>query len=226
MSKKILIVEDEYKIRRVIKDYLKREGFSVFEAEDGEQGLEVFRKHSIDLIILDIMLPKMNGWEVCNEIRKDSDVLVIMLTAKSEEEDNLYGYSVGADDYITKPFRVKVLVAKIKALLKRIDPDQGTNHISDFTYNKLQVDSSSRKVYLKGEEVPLTPKEYNLLYYFIHNPNLALSRSQILDEVWGLDYYGGDRTVDACIKRLRGKIGDENLPITAIWGYGYRFETG
>lgn len=221
MSYRVLIIEDEIKIRRVLKDYLIVEGIEVLEAGDGVTGLQIFREEKVDLIVLDIMLPGVNGWEVLKEIRKDSKTLVLMLTAKSREEDNLQGYALGADDYITKPFRIKVLVAKIMAMLKRNDLGEESNN---FINQDISVDQISKKVYVKGEEVCLTKKEYNLLIYFINNANVALSRGQILDNVWGNEYIGAERSVDACIKRLRAKVGEDHLPLRAVRGYGYRFE--
>ncbi|WP_105618008.1 response regulator transcription factor [Vallitalea okinawensis] len=221
MSYRVLIIEDEIKIRRVLKDYLIIEGIEVLEAGDGISGLQLFKNEKVDLIVLDIMLPGVNGWEVLKEIRKNSKVLVLMLTAKSGEEDNLQGYALGADDYITKPFRIKVLVAKILAMLKRTDEIEESN---DFVNQHIAVDQTSKKVYVMGEEICLTKKEYDLLIYFMNNANVALSRTQILDNVWGNEYIGAERSVDACVKRLRAKVGENHLPLIAVRGYGYRFE--
>ncbi|MCM1992207.1 response regulator transcription factor [Oceanirhabdus seepicola] len=225
MNKSILIIEDEQKIRRVMKDYLVKEGFQVYEAEDGEKGLELFNNMNIDLVVLDIMLPKQDGWTVCRKIREVSNTLIVMVTARNEEDDNLLGYKIGADDYISKPFRVKVLVAKINALLKLKDKSKAIEDPTIlFEYSDLKVYLTSHKVYLKNEEIDLPLKQYDLLCYFIKNQNLALSRTQILDKVWGIDFEGEDRAVDTCVKRLRAKLGEKNLPLKAVWGYGYRFE--
>ncbi|WP_432661932.1 response regulator transcription factor [Wukongibacter baidiensis] len=227
MKNKVLIIEDEERIRRVIKDYLEGDDITVYEADEGIYGFEILEKEDIDLVILDIMLPGQDGWEICNEIRKNSNVIIVMLTAKSEENDELLGYELGADDYVTKPFSPKVLRAKISALLSRIDK---TNHLNDekivFINKSIKIDLFSRKAFKFSEEINLTSKEYDLLIYFINNKNIALSREQIICNVWGIDFQGLDRSVDTTIKRLRSKIGNEHLPIEAIRGYGYRFGVG
>ncbi|MCY6369055.1 response regulator transcription factor [Clostridium ganghwense] len=225
MSKKVLIIEDEAKIRRVIKDYLMCDDINILEAEDGIKGIELFEKNKIDLIILDIMIPGLDGWSVCEKIRQKSDVMIVMLTAKSEEGDKLLGYELGADDYITKPFSPRVLRAKINALLSRIDKSKENKEQNQiFIYKHLNIDLKARKVFVKDKEMNLASKEYNLLVYLLSNKNIALAREQILDKIWGIDFNGLDRTVDTTIKRLRAKIGNEVLPIKAVRGYGYRFE--
>lgn len=224
MKKKVLVIEDEERIRRVIKDYLECDSVTVYEADDGINGFKILEQENIDLVILDIMLPGQDGWTICNKIRNSSNVIIVMLTAKSEENDKLLGYELGADDYITKPFSPKVLRVKIFALLGRISE---INHYSDkkivFINKSIKIDLSARKVFKLNEEINLTSKEYELLIYFMTNRNIALSREQIICSVWGRDFEGLDRTVDTTIKRLRSKVGNELLPIEAIRGYGYRF---
>lgn len=221
MNKTILIVEDEIKIRFLIRDYFLKENFNILEASDGEIGLDLFSKEKIDLIILDVMMPKIDGFTFLEKIRKVSSVPVILLTAKAEEEDKLQGYAFGADDYMTKPFSPKVLVAKAKALLKRArtDIDSSSQDFNGLTINKL-----SHEVKVDNEEISLSPKEYELLLYLISNEGIALSRDTILDNVWGIDYYGDIRTVDTNIKRLREKLLDKSKYIVTVRGSGYKFE--
>ena len=221
MKKSILIVEDEIRIRFLIRDYFINENFNVYEAEDGEKGIEVFSKEKIDLIILDIMMPKMDGISFLKKIRSVSSVPVILLTAKSEEDDKLQGYEVGADDYMTKPFSPKVLVAKSKALLKRTRTDIDS---SSQAFNGLTINKMSHEVKVNETEISLSPKEYELLLYLISNEGIALSRDTILDNVWGIDYYGDIRTVDTNIKRLREKLLDKANYIVTVRGSGYKFE--
>ncbi|MDO5038416.1 response regulator transcription factor [Clostridium sp.] len=221
MKKSILIVEDEIRIRFLIRDYFINENFNVYEAEDGEKGIEVFSKEKIDLIILDIMMPKMDGISFLKKIRSVSSVPVILLTAKSEEDDKLQGYEVGADDYMTKPFSPKVLVAKSKALLKRTRTDIDS---SSQDFNGLTINKMSHEVKVNETEISLSPKEYELLLYLISNEGIALSRDTILDNVWGIDYYGDIRTVDTNIKRLREKLLDKANYIVTVRGSGYKFE--
>ncbi|AVQ27227.1 MULTISPECIES: response regulator transcription factor [Fusobacterium] len=217
--KKILVVDDEWKIRKLIKDYLVREGYSVDEAGDGEEGLELFFQTTYDIVILDIMMPKIDGWSVCRKIREESQVPIIMLTARADESDQLFGFELETDEYMIKPFNPKLLVAKVKALLRR------DGKIVDKTYlefGDLVIDTSKREVKLGDVVLELTPKEYDLLYFFIENKGLALSREKILNSVWGWDYFGDSRTVDTHIKRLRKKIGDNF--IQTVRGFGYKFE--
>lgn len=217
--KKILVIDDEWKIRKLIKDYLVREGYSVDEAGDGEEGLELFFQTTYDIVILDIMMPKIDGWSVCRKIREESQVPIIMLTARADESDQLFGFELETDEYMVKPFNPKLLVAKVKALLRR------DGKIVDKTYlqfGELIVDTSKREVRLGDVVLELTPKEYDLLYFFIENKGLALSREKILNSVWGWDYFGDSRTVDTHIKRLRKKIGDDF--IQTVRGFGYKFE--
>ncbi|MDQ0150434.1 response regulator transcription factor [Eubacterium multiforme] len=221
MKKSILIVEDELKIRFLIRDYFLKENFNIYEAEDGESGLEVFSKEKIDLIILDVMMPKMNGFTFLEKIRSVSSVPVILLTAKAEEDDKLQGYEFGADDYMTKPFSPKVLVAKSKALLKRTKKDVDSSYQE---FNGLTINKLSHEVKVDNETISLSPKEYELLLYLISNEGIALSRDTILDNVWGIDYYGDIRTVDTNIKRLREKLLDKSNYIVTVRGSGYKFE--
>lgn len=217
--KKILVVDDEWKIRKLIKDYLVREGYSVDEAGDGEEGLELFFQTTYDIVILDIMMPKIDGWSVCRKIREESQVPIIMLTARADESDQLFGFELETDEYMIKPFNPKLLVAKVKALLRR------DGKIVDKTYlefGDLVIDTSKREVKLGDVVLELTPKEYDLLYFFIENKGLALSREKILNSVWGWDYFGDSRTVDTHIKRLRKKIGDNFIQTVRV--FGYKFE--
>ena len=221
MRKSILIVEDELRIRFLLRDYLMKEDFNVFEASNGEEGLFIFSTQKIDLVLLDIMMPVMDGLTMLEKLRAVSTVPVILLTAKGEEEDKLQGYDYGADDYMTKPFSPKVLIAKVKALLKRTreDLDSSSQDFNGLTINKL-----SHEVKIEGKEIVLSPKEYELLVYLITNENIALTRDNILDNVWGLDYYGDIRTVDTNVKRLREKLLDKANYIVTVRGSGYKFE--
>ncbi|WP_053954896.1 response regulator [Inediibacterium massiliense] len=215
---KILVVEDESRMRRLIKDYLTKEGFLIVEAEDGKEALNLFDE-AIDLVILDIMMPKYDGWTVCKELREVSKVPIVMLTARSEESDQLFGFELGADEYITKPFSLKILLARIKALLKRIQKEEELIQIRD-----MKIDHSAHKVFINEKEIDITPKEYELLYFLAKYEGKALSREQLLDQVWGYDYYGDLRTVDTHIKRLRMKLKEKNSWIQTVRGVGYRFE--
>lgn len=221
MGKTIFIVEDEEKLRKTMSDYLRMNGYDIIEAEDGKQALEIYYENNtkVDLILLDIMLPYLNGYEVLETIRQTSDTPVIVLTAKDGESDQLKGFNQGADDYITKPFLLSVLKARIEVILKRVMPKENWKEM-----DTLRVEIESRKVYLDGKEINLTPKEYDLLLYFIENKNIVLTRNQILDAVWGLDYDGGQRTVDTVIKQLRIKLRRDNPYIQSVYGVGYRFE--
>ena len=221
MRKNILIVEDEIRIRFLLRDYFQKEDFLVYEAENGKEALEIFKSNKIDLIILDIMMPVMDGLTVLEKIREVSTIPVILLTAKGQEEDKLQGYDFGADDYITKPFSPKVLVAKVKALLKRTSEkiDSSTQNFNGLVINKL-----SREVKIDENILSLSPKEYEHLIYLASNEGIALSRDNILDNVWGIDYYGDIRTVDTNVKRLREKLGDKANYIVTVRGSGYKFE--
>ena len=222
MKKSVLIVEDELRIRFLLRDYLIKDDFNVFEASNGEEGLFLISTQKIDLVILDIMMPVMDGLTMLEKLREVSTVPVILLTAKSEEDDKLQGYDYGADDYMTKPFSPKVLIAKVKALLKRSrkDIDSSSQEFNGLTINKL-----SHEVKVNGKEITLSPKEYELLIYLDTNEGIALSRDNILDNVWGLDYYGDIRTVDTNVKRLREKLLDKSNLIVTVRGSGYKFES-
>ncbi len=216
----ILIVDDELLIRNVIKEYLLNEGYKVLEAKDGFDALRVISDNKVDLIVLDIMMPKMDGFTCLSEIRKTKNIPVIMLSARKEETDKLNSFDLGVDDYVTKPFSPKELVARVKAHLKRT-----TSNNENYTYKNLIVDYKGRKVTINDKEVNLTPKEYELLTYFIKNKGIALSREQLLNNVWDYDYYGDDRTVDTHIKMLRKSLGDYRNLIKTIREVGYKYET-
>ncbi len=216
----ILIVDDEVLIRNVIKEYLLNEGYKVLEAKDGFDALRVISDNKVDLIVLDIMMPKMDGFTCLSEIRKTKNIPVIMLSARKEEIDKLNSFDLGVDDYVTKPFSPKELVARVKAHLKRT-----TSNNENYTYKNLIVDYKGRKVTINDKEVNLTPKEYELLTYFIKNKGIALSREQLLNNVWDYDYYGDDRTVDTHIKMLRKSLGEYRNLIKTIREVGYKYET-
>lgn len=223
MNRHILIIEDEIRIRLLLRDYLKREGFNVLECGDGDEGLTAFQNNKIDLILLDIMMPKVDGITVLETIRRVSDVPIMLLTAKSQEEDKLFGYEMGADDYITKPFSPKVLIAKVKALLKRTS-DSETSFSSTKDFNGIAINKLAHEVKVEGHIVNLSPKEFELLVYLTDNIGISLSRDTILDNVWGIDYYGDLRTVDTNVKRLREKLGSKSNYIITVRGSGYKFE--
>lgn len=228
MNKTILIVEDEERMRKLLRDYFKSSSFEVLEAVNGVEALDIFKENKVDLLILDIMMPYMDGFTVCNKVRKTSETPIIILTAKGEEEDKLLGYELGADDYVTKPFSPKVLVAKAKALIKRssvVDIDTDINKQSNIVdFNGLIINETSHSVTINGEEIQVSPKEYDLLLYFAKNKGVALTRDIILDKVWGFEYYGGLRTVDTHVKRLREKLRDKADYIVTVRGSGYKFE--
>ncbi|WP_300389437.1 response regulator transcription factor [Fusobacterium sp.] len=215
---RILIIDDEEQIRNILRIYLVKEGYEVTEAEDGEEGLKVFYEKPFDLILLDVMLPKKDGWSILREVKKYTKTPVIMLTARDEIEDEIFGFEIGADDYITKPFNNKVLLARIKALLKK------TNMLieSSIEIGELIINDSSHYVANLTGEIDLAPKEYELLMYLIKNNRIALSREKLLNEVWGYDFYGDDRTIDAHIKNLRKKIGKK--AIKTVRGIGYKLD--
>ena len=217
---KILIADDEQLMRKLVIDFLKPEGYEILEASDGKEALEIYDKEHPDLILLDVMMPGYDGWTVCREIRRESTVPIMMLTAKGEEIDQLFAYDLGADEYITKPFSPKILVAKIKALLRRSQNEQETHEADD----GVAIDRDARQVVLDGKNVDLSPTEYKLLNYLMSNTGKALSRRQILNQVWNYDYYGDLRTVDTHINRLRIKLGDKGRYIRTVRGYGYRYD--
>ncbi|WML33818.1 response regulator transcription factor [Clostridium sp. OS1-26] len=223
MAKTILIVDDEERMRVLIEAYLKKESFNVLHAENGEEALAVFKSNTVDLVVLDIMMPIMDGWTTCRELRRISNVPIIMLTAKSEDEDQLLGFSLGTDSYVTKPFSPKILAAKIVALLKRAYPENSKESNNNI-YDGLYINEQYHEVKIDDADVYLSPKEYELLCYLVKNKDLVLSREKILDFVWGLDYYGDLRTVDTHIKRLREKLAGKAYLVTTVRGVGYKFE--
>ena len=220
MNNKILVVDDESRIRKIIRDFLVREGYVVCEAEDGEAALDIFcTNNDIDLIIMDVMMPKMDGWQLCKEVRKLSKVPILMLTAKSEEQDELKGFELGVDEYISKPFSPKILTARVNALLRRTTGDnEEILDIAGITVNKI-----AHTVTIDGKEIDLSFKEFELLTYFMENRGIALSREKILNNVWNYDYYGDARTIDTHVKKLRSKMGEKGKFISTIWGMGYKF---
>jgi DNA-binding response OmpR family regulator len=223
MNRTILVVEDEPRMRHIITSYLKKEGYNVIEAENGKEAIESFKPGKIDLILLDIMMPELDGLAVCSAIRRHSKVYIILLTAKSQEEDKLLGYDLGADDYITKPFSPKVLMAKVRAYMNRLEdsgnPSKGILDLGDLVINEI-----SHSVSLNGEVIELTPKEFDLLTYFSKNQGILLSRDTILNSVWGYNYEGDLRTVDTHIKKIRQKLQHLSGFISTIRGGGYKFE--
>ena len=221
MPQKIFIVEDEHSIRQALAGYFIRDGFDVLQACDGKAALEIFDENVVDLVILDVMLPVLDGWTVLRRIRDKSDVLIIMLTALEDESDKLTGFRCGADEYVTKPFSPKVLVARARALLRRNRKDMSENMTSACG---IIFDRESHTVKIGGEALKLTPKEYIMLGYLIENPNRVLSREQMLDKVWGYDYFGDARVVDTHIKNIRKKLGEKSRHILTVTGAGYKFE--
>lgn len=221
---KILVVDDEKRIVELVKLYLEKEGFTVHEAYDGQKALELVSETEYDLIILDLMLPVMDGWSVCREIRKKYDIPIIMLTARGEEFERVLGFELGADDYVVKPFSPRELTARVKALLRRTGVTQDVDEVLKFP--ELEIDPKSRTVKVKGKEVSLTPKEFDLLYYLAKNQDRVFTRENLLEKVWGYDFFGNLRTVDTHIKQLREKLGRSKVAsyITTVWGVGYKFE--
>ena len=218
----ILVVDDEARMRKLIRDFLAAKGFSILEAEDGEKALEVFEenKNKITLILLDVMMPKLDGWSVLRQIRQESKVPIIMLTARAEEQDELFGFELGVDEYISKPFSPKILVARVEAILKRTNQD--TKEVKE--YGGIEIDKEGRTVKVDGKVVELSLREYELLTYLVENQNIALSRDKILNNVWNYDYYGDSRTIDSHIKKIRHKLGKKGKYIQTMRGVGYKFE--
>ena len=218
----ILIVDDEERMRKLIKDFLTKAEFSTLEAADGEEALEVFEenRNKISLILLDVMMPKLDGWSVLRQIRQTSKVPVVMLTARGEEQDELFGYELGVDEYISKPFSPKILVARVEAILKRTMPQ--ANEVKD--YGGIEIDPSGRTVKVDGKNIDLSLREYELLKYLLDNEGIALSRDKILNNVWNYDYYGDSRTIDSHIKKIRHKLGKKGKYIETIRGVGYKFD--
>ncbi len=217
---KVLIVDDETLIRNIIKEYCINEGYTTYEAKDGVEAIDFFKKHSdIDIVVLDIMMPNMDGFTAYGEIKKIRNVPTIILSARSEEYDKLAGFNLGVDDYLTKPFSPRELIARIKAILKR-----SNKVMESYTYKGLKVDVKAHSVYVDDKEIELTPKEYELLLYFIENRSIALTREQLLSKIWGYDFYGDDRTIDTHIKTLRSHLGPYRDLIKTIRGVGYKFD--
>ena len=219
---KILVVDDESRMRKLVRDFLEREGFIVLEAGDGEEAMEWFYKEKdIALLILDVMMPKMDGWQVCREVRQTSKVPIIMLTARGEERDELQGFGLGVDEYISKPFSPKILVARVEAILRR-------THAFDAEKTAdaggIVIDKTAHQVKVDGHDIELSYKEFELLGYFVDNQGIALSREKILNNVWNYDYFGDARTIDTHVKKLRNKLGQRGEYIKTIWGMGYKFE--
>ena len=220
---KILVVDDESRMRKLVRDFLEKKNFQVLEAGDGEEAMDIFyEEKDIALILLDVMMPKMDGWEVCREIRKNSKVPIIMLTARGDERDELLGFDLGVDEYISKPFSPKILVARVEAILRR------SNHVVGEVMNVggIEINKAAHQVTIDGKPIELSYKEFELLTYFVENQGIALSREKILNNVWNYDYFGDARTIDTHVKKLRSKLGEKGDYIKTIWGMGYKFEVG
>ena len=219
---KILVVDDESRMRKLVRDFLVKSNFEVLEAADGEEAVEIFfNQKGIALIVLDVMMPKMDGWQVCREIRNYSKIPIIMLTAKSDERDELQGFQLGVDEYISKPFSPKILVARIEAILRRTNQ---LNRDEIISCGGISIDKAAHQVLIDGKPVELSYKEFELLTYFIENKGIALSREKILNNVWNYDYFGDARTIDTHVKKLRSKMGEKGDMIKTIWGMGYKLE--
>ena len=219
---KILVIDDESRMRKLVRDFLTKKEYEVLEASNGEEAMEIFYEDKdIDLLILDVMKPKMDGWVDCREVRKTSRVPIIMLTAKADERDELLGFELGVDEYVTKPFSPKILVARVEAILRRssVNTDDGIIKVGDITMNK-----NAHEVFVGDKPIELSFKEFELLAYFIENQGIALSRERILNNVWNYDYFGDARTIDTHVKKLRNKMGERGEYIKTIWGMGYKFE--
>ena len=219
---KILVVDDESRMRKLVRDFLEKQNFAVLEAGDGSEALDIFfDNQDIALIILDVMMPKMDGWQVCREVRGYSEIPIIMLTARSDERDELQGFELGVDEYISKPFSPKILVARVEAILRR------TNQVTDdetIEYGGITIDKAAHVVSIDGNPIDLSYKEFELLTYFMENKGIALSREKILNSVWNYDYFGDARTIDTHVKKLRSKLGDKGDLIKTVWGMGYKLE--
>ncbi|MDA3844924.1 MAG: response regulator transcription factor [Vallitaleaceae bacterium] len=219
----VLLIEDDARLREIVQKYLEHENFTVFLAETGEMAFEQLEMRPYHMILLDVMLPDTDGWRILRHIRKQMDVPVIMLTARSEEDDKLFGFELGADDYVTKPFSTKLLLARMKAVLNR---NKAALLKSEIIVNQIRIQMDLHQVFINEEKIDLTPIEYSLLLYFVDHINIALSRTQILNTVWGYDYYGDERTVDTHVKRLRQKLGSESGCVETVRGHGYRMVKG
>lgn len=224
MPKKILIVEDEANIRELLRLYLEREGYTVLEAENGVEGIKKWKSDKPDMLLLDVMMPVMDGWAVCREIRAESDVPIIMLTAKGETADRVSGLEMGADDYIVKPLEMPEVIARVRAVFRRMAPDDVLEKLS---FDNLVIDKQAYDLVIKGKRVDAPPKEIELLYFLASSPNRVFTRAQLLDDVWGFDYFGDTRTVDVHVKRLREKLEgvSDKWELKTVWGVGYKFET-
>ena len=224
MPKKILIVEDEANIRELLRLYLEREGYTVLEAENGVEGIKKWKSDKPDMLLLDVMMPVMDGWAVCREIRAESDVPIIMLTAKGETADRVSGLEMGADDYIVKPLEMPEVIARVRAVFRRMAPDDAPEKLS---FDNLVIDKQAYDQVIKGKRVDAPPKEIELLYFLASSPNRVFTRAQLLDDVWGFDYFGDTRTVDVHVKRLREKLEgvSDKWELKTVWGVGYKFET-
>lgn len=223
---KILIVDDEKMIRNVVKEYAEFEGYETAEAENGMDAVEMCRNEDFDIIVMDIMMPRLDGYSAVKEIHKTKQIPVIMLSARGEEYDKLFGFEIGVDDYVVKPFSPKELLARIKAVLKRGAAAEENSRIEKITFEGLEINVTGREVTIDGKTAQLTPKEYDLLFYLVRNKGIALSREKLLEEVWGYDFYGDDRTVDTHIKMLRSSLGEYRKFIVTLRGMGYKFDGG
>lgn len=221
----ILVIDDEERIRHLVRMYLEREGYEVDEAGNGREALEKFHKQDYVLLIVDLMMPEIDGWKVCRDVRERSDIPIIMLTARGEEFDRVLGFELGADDYLVKPFSTKELVARVKALLRR---SQGNTVISssDLFFGSLKIEKDKHRVSIDDEQIPFTPREFELLYFLAKNPSRVFSREQLMETVWGYDFYGDARTVDTHVKKIREKLSDPKVRsmLATVWGVGYKFD--
>lgn len=220
----ILIVDDEINIRKVVREYAEFEGYKVTEAENGMEAVNLCAEHDYDLVIMDVMMPRLDGYSACKEIRKKKNIPFIMLSARGEEYDKLFGFEIGIDDYVVKPFSPKELMARIKVVIKRNAKSPDEVRAGRHVFEGLEVDIAGREVYVNGEKASMTPKEYDLLFFLVRNKNIALSRDRLLEEVWGYDFFGDDRTVDTHIKMLRNSLSEYRKFIVTLRGMGYKFE--
>jgi DNA-binding response OmpR family regulator len=218
---RVLVAEDEERLRKIVRTYLQRDGYEVLEAKNGQEAIDLLDENAVDLVILDVMMPEVDGWSVLRQLRSESDLPVIMLTARGDEEDKLFGFELGAEDYMTKPFSPRELMARVRVVMKRREKRAAESFVK---MGEIVLSPQSHQVQVDGSEIVLSPKEYELLFYFVNNAHRVLTREMILDRVWGYDYFGDDRTVDTHIKRLRKKLGVAGKQIVTVRGAGYRFE--